>query len=250
MSKRPAPRHICITGASSGLGEALALTYAEPGVRLLLTGQNPVRCKAIAEACRQRGATVESVIVDVTDTDAMAVLLRAADDLQPLDLVIANAGIAESAADPRRVFEVNVIGVVNTIEPVLDRMKHRGSGQLALVSSIAGYRGLPGAAAYSASKAAVRAWGEALRGQLAPHGIGVSTILPGFVVSRITERNTFPMPFLMPADKAAALIRRRLARNRARIAFPWQMALTGWLLSALPGWLCDRLVRRLPAKEG
>lgn len=227
----------------------MALCYAAPGIRLLLTGRSAERCAAVAEACRRQGAVVDSAVIDVTDTEAMRTLLLAADDRQPLDLIIANAGVAESSTDPRTVFDVNVMGVVNTLLPTMDRMKDRRSGHLVLVSSIAGYRGLPGAPAYSASKAAVRAWGEALRGSLAPYGIAVSTVLPGFVVSRITDRNRFPMPFLMPADRAATLIRSRLARNHARIAFPWPMALSGWILSALPGFLVDGLTRILPAKD-
>ena len=128
-------------------------------------------------------------------------------------------------------------------------MLPRGAGQIAIVSSLASFRGFPGAPAYSASKAAVRVWGEALRARHREDGIAVSVICPGFVVSRMTDRNLFPMPLLMTADRAARIIRRGLARNRGRIAFPWPTYFVSWLLGVLPPFLGDRLLKDAPRKE-
>ncbi|HYG85874.1 MAG TPA: SDR family NAD(P)-dependent oxidoreductase [Azospirillum sp.] len=250
-----APRSVVITGASSGIGEALALAYAVPGVTLGLTGRDAARLEAVAMRCRARGALVEAGVVDAADRAAMAGWLAAFDAAHPVDLVIANAGISagtgldgETEEQARRIFAVNLDGVLNTVYPAIAAMRQRGRGQIALMASLAGFRGIPGAPAYCASKAAVRVLGESLRGELVGQGIGVSVICPGFVKSRMTARNPFPMPFLMESDRAAELIKRDLARNKGRIAFPWPMAAAVWLLTALPAGLVDRLVVRMPRK--
>jgi short-subunit dehydrogenase len=137
---------------------------------------------------------------------------------------------------------------MNTVLPVLPGLRARRRGQVAIVSSLAGFRGIPGAPAYCASKAAVKVWGEALRGHLAPEGIGVTVVCPGFVVSRMTAVNKFPMPLLMEVERAAAIIKRGLARNKARIVFPRRLAAAVWLLAALPPAVTDPLLRRMPKK--
>jgi len=250
------PRHILITGGSSGIGEALALLYAGPAIRLSLSGRDAARLAAVAERCRDRGAAVESAAIDVADAAAMAAWIARADGTRPLDLVIANAGIAlpagplaERGQRLRLTLAVNLMGVVNTIEPAIPLMAARRRGQIAIMSSLAGFRGMPSAGAYSASKAAVKAYGEALRGELAPLGIEVSVICPGFVKSRITDANKFPMPLLLESARAAAIIRRGLRRNRARIAFPFLLYAAVWLLAALPPSLTERWLARLPKKE-
>ena len=250
------PDSILITGASSGIGAALAAAYARAGARLTLTGRDPARLAAVQHACAARGAEVGAVPLDVTDRAGMASLLSAADERAPFDLVIANAGIAagtetgfESEAQLRAITHVNVDGVINTLAPLLPRLIARRRGQIALVSSLAGFRGMAGAPAYCASKAWERVYGESLRIELAPHGIGVSVICPGFVRSRITASNRFAMPFLMDAERAASIIVRGLAANRGRIAFPWPMVAGVWLLSALPARLSDALLARLPRKN-
>lgn len=250
------PRSILITGASSGIGAALALAYAAPGVRLALTGRDPDRLEDAARRCRDLGAGVMAKTVPVEDAAAMADFVARAEEAAPLDLVVANAGIsagtgrmgAESAEQTRAIFAVNIDGVANTVLPAIEAMRPRRRGQIAIVSSLAGLRGMPGAPAYSASKAAVRAWGEALRGALKEDGISVSVVCPGFVVSRITDANDFPMPLLMPAGRAADIIRRGLAAGRARIAFPWPLYAATWLLAALPPGLADPILNRLPRK--
>lgn len=251
------PRSILITGASSGLGEALALVYAAPGVTLALSGRDRGRLDGVAQACRAAGAAVSAEILDVTGAEEVARWIEEMHAKAPLDLVIANAGISggtdkagggEDISQARRIFAVNLDGVINTVMPAIACMRKRGRGQIALMSSLAGFRGFPGAPAYCASKAAVKAWGESLRGSLARDGIAVSVICPGFVRSAMTDANPFPMPLLMETRRAAALIKRRLARNHARIAFPWPMYLLVWLIAALPPWLTDRLLARMPEK--
>lgn len=250
------PRSIVITGASSGIGGELARAYAAPGVALALSGRDSARLEAVAERCRAAGAAVETALVDAADRAAMAEWLSALDARAPVDLVIANAGISagtgggvESAEQARRIFQVNVDGVLNSVHPLLPGMQARRRGQIALMASLAGFRGMPGAPAYCASKAAVRVYGESLRGDLAGQGIGVTVICPGFVKSRMTAVNRFPMPFLMEAERAAQVIKSGLAHNKARIAFPWPMAAAVWLMAALPVGLTDVLLRQAPRKE-
>ena len=244
-----------ITGASSGLGAALAQHYAATGATLALTGRDSARLDAIAAACRAKGATVLTGVVDVCDAPAMAAFVASADRQAPLDLVIANAGVSggtasgdESPEQMRRITSINVDGVLRTIEPALALMKPRGRGQVGLMASLASFRGFPGAPAYCASKAWVRVWGEGLRGQMHSAGIGVTVICPGFVATKMTEGNPYPMPFLWPAEKAARVIARGLARNKARVAFPFPLYWLMLYLAWLPPWLTDRLFRRMPRK--
>jgi short-subunit dehydrogenase len=250
------PKTILITGASSGIGEALAEVYAGPGITLVLTGRDRDRLDAVAARCMERGAAVRAATVDVADRAGMADWLASVDRETPVDLCIANAGISggtgrrgESEEQARRILAVNVDGVLNTIHPLIGPMTARGRGQLALVSSLAGFRGYPGAPAYCASKAAVRSYGESLRLDLRAAVIEVSVICPGFVRSRITDRNRFPMPFLMDADRAASIIRRGLERNRGRIAFPLPTYLMVWMIAAMPPRLADAVLAHTPAKE-
>jgi len=250
------PRRILITGASSGIGAALASAYADTGVSLLLGGRDLSRLATIADACRRRGAEVETQAIDVNDAPAMRGWVETADDGAPLDLVIANAGISagtggggESEAQTRAIFATNIDGVVNTAWPALRRMERRGRGQIALMSSLAAFRGFPGAPAYCASKAALRVWGEGLRGEYRAKGVAVSVICPGYVESPMTAVNDFPMPFLMSAERAARIVKRGLARNRARIAFPFPMYVAAWLLGVLSPALTDPLLARLPKKR-
>jgi len=250
------PRHVLITGGSSGIGAALARHYADAGVRLDLGGRDHQRLQQVTADCRERGAAVFPRAVDVTDRSTMRGWILDADTESPLDLVVANAGIGvnegtgrDSEARAREVFAINLEGVLNTAYPAIERMSERGRGQLALMSSLAGYRGFPDAPAYSASKAAVKSLAEAWRGALAARGIRVSAICPGFIETPMTARQTFRMPFLMSAERAAGIIASGLARDRARIAFPWPMALGTWFVAVLPAALGDRLLRPRPRRE-
>ena len=256
MPLRAQPSSILITGASSGIGRALAIGYAQPGARLFLSGRDSARLAETHAACASRGAAVEAETVDVTDRVAMSAWIVRADAAGALDLVIANAGISggtggrgEDEAQTRAIFDVNFNGVVNTVWPAIRAMRPRRAGQIAIVSSLAGYRGLPGAPAYAASKAAAKTWGEGLRGWLKPDGISVNVVCPGFVTTRLTAANRFPMPFMMDADKAARIIAEGLRRDQPRISFPWQTAFLTWLFAALPPAWTDPLLARIPKKD-
>lgn len=250
------PGHILITGASSGIGAALAELYAKPGVRLSLHGRDANRLRQIAGRAREKGATVQTGTGDVTETGAMAVWINQCDQILPLDLVIANAGISagggtghESAGQSRAIFETNLTGALNTVHPVLPLMARRGRGQIALMSSLASFRGLVGAPSYCASKAALRIYGEALRSEWGPKGIEINVICPGFIKTPLTDANRFPMPFIMGAGRAAEIIRKGLAQNRARIAFPFVMYAMIRLLAALPQDWLDKPLALLPRKN-
>lgn len=249
------PNTILITGASSGIGRALALEYAAPGTRLFLCARRRDALEETAEACRTFQADVDCQAVDVEDKDAISRFVLGADRLSPLDLVIANAGVSGGTGDggeddeqAREIFSINLAGTLNTLHPILPLMRQRGRGQIALMASLAAYRGFPGAPAYSAAKAAVKIYGEALRGSVLRDGVEVSTICPGFVRTPMTDANPYRMPFLMEADRAARIIRRGLQRNKTVIAFPWQMHWAVSFLSLLPPGLAVRLMSRLPEK--
>lgn len=256
MSIPTDPRSILITGASSGLGAALAETYAAPGRFLALNGRNAGRLAAVAAACRAKGAEVRADVTDVAARDAMFAWVEEIDDAHAVDLVIANAAVShgtsgekEFDAQARRVFEVNLHGVLNTIHPLVPRMSARGHGQIGIVSSIAAFHGIPGSAAYSASKAAVKCYGEGLRGLLAPRGVGVSVICPGYVRTPMVANIPFRMPFIMSAERAAGIIRARLARNVSRIGFPLPMLFLSWLGGAMPAALADAIFARMPQRD-
>jgi short-subunit dehydrogenase len=243
---------IFITGASSGIGYALAQAYAQLNTTLLLMGRDLKKLNTIQKLCADHGATVKIARLDVTDQDAMAKQIINWDQENPIDLVIANAGISfkgsETTDDLIRVLDTNLMGTLNTVEPLIPRMQVRQSGQIALLSSLAGFRGMPNARAYSTSKAAIRFYGEALRPVLAQDNIGVSVICPGFVETPLTDKNSFKMPLIMPPDMAANKIILGLRKNKARIAFPF---LTYWMVRAmeiLPNFITDYFLMRPPKR--
>lgn len=247
------PRAILITGASSGIGTALALHYAAPGISLYISGRDQQRLNDAAQQCRDLGASVSTWVGDVTDESGLKNWIIACDEEQPLNLVIANAGVALGATEVHGLhraavdsFNINVTGVFNTVHPALEVMSTRRpypirNAQVAVMSSVMGYAGMARSPAYSSSKAAVKHYGQALRGAFRGIGIGVSVICPGYVSSALTARNTSTMPFLISAEKAADIIARGLARGKPRITFPWQMVLLTRLAINLPGFLADRL---------
>ena len=247
--------HILITGASSGIGAALAVYYASHGAqRISICGRNQSRLEEIAAKCRSFGCEVFPRQLDVSDAPATQQWIEECNTQMPLNLVFANAGVAtieETPQNVRNTFNINVMGVVNTVLPTIELFKKSPSAQLkqiVIISSVAGYHGMPTCPSYSASKACVKAWGEGLRLSLKKLGIGVSVVCPGFIRSRITAQNTCPMPFFMEADAAAAIIASRVENNIGLIAFPWPMRLMVWLGSILPNCLSDFIYERLPYK--
>ena len=248
------PRSVLITGASSGIGAALAREYARPGAVLGLSGRDRERLATVSADCRERGARVVDACIDITDAAAVAAWAARIEEVAPIDLAIANAGIqgglwrggaGEALDEVHRVFATNVGGVYNTVYAVLPGMRERKAGQIALVGSLAGLRGLPFSPGYCASKAAVLAYGEALRGWLAAEGIRVAVILPGFVETRLSDTVSGPKPLMMSAQRAAGIIYRGLRRERDLIPLPYRMYLAARLLQAVPRRLADGVLRRI-----
>ena len=244
---------VIITGASSGLGASLARAYAAPRVALGLHGRDQQRLETTARACEARGATVNTAIIDVTDASAMASWLREFDARHSVDLLIANAGTSagpppdspsEGAETAARQVGVNLLGAINTIEPLLPEMCARRRGRVAAVASIAAYRGLPYSPGYCASKAGLRAYAEALRPRLERYGIGVTVVCPGFFDSPMTDRFDGPTPFLLSSDGAARIVKRGIDRGRRRVAFPWPLVLGLQFCDIAPAFIGDAILRR------
>ena len=247
-------RRVFITGASSGIGEALARHYAGADSQLGLLARR-------RDALERLAATLpgQSAVYAADAADAVAAGAAAQNFIGRFgvpDLVIANAGVSvgthgddlQDVEKLRRVLDVNVAGLAATLAAFAPAMRSAGAGTLCGIASVAGFRGLPGAGAYSASKAAAITWLEALRGELAGSGVAVVTICPGYIDTPMTQVNRYRMPFLLPADEAARRIARAIAARRRLAVIPWQMALATLVLRALPGWLYDRLAARAPRK--
>ena len=245
---------ILITGASGSIGGALAREYAAPGVTLILHGRNQALLDALAVDCEQRGACVRLFCFDVRDITRLQTWARGISAEMSLDLVIANAGMnidigaqgqGERWEEVEALLDTNVRAVLALVDSVLPLMRARRHGQIALVSSLAAYFGLPVTPSYCASKAAIKAYGEGLRGWLATEGIRVNVIMPGYVTSPMCEAMPGPKPFQVTAARAASLIRLGLQNNQARISFPFPLNLGTWFLAVLPASVSIRIIRWL-----
>lgn len=222
---------VWVSGAGTGIGHDIALALARRGTKVAISGRTAATLNEVAHL--HKGISVYPL--DVTDCDACAAVVRRIEtDLGPIDLAILNAGVwyPMSAAqfDPgkaRASMDVNYMGLVHGLAALMPSMIARGGGHIALVASVAGYRGLPKAAGYAPSKAAAISLAECLKPDLERHGVSISVVNPGFVETPMTKVNTFPMPFILKADDAAARIIRGLERGRFEVAFPWQLV---WIL--------------------
>jgi short-subunit dehydrogenase len=247
-------RRVFITGASTGIGAALARHYAGPESEIGLFARRRDLLEQLAASLPGRTALYAA---DITDSTALG---AAAQDFLARfgtpDLVIANAGVSvgtrgdelQDVDKLRRVLDVNVAGLAATLAAFAPAMRAAGSGTLCGIASVAGLRGIPGAGAYSASKAAAISWLESLRTELAGSGVSVVTICPGYIDTPMTKVNKYRMPFLISADDAAGRFARAIESRRRLAVIPWQMAIVSTLLHAMPAWLYDRLAARAPRK--
>lgn len=249
---------IAITGASSGLGRALALAAAAPGTTLHLAARRAEALAETAALCREAGAEVRETRLDVRDPAASAAWIAG---MPGLDLLIANAGVSggtgggtEPAEQIQAIFDTNVTGVLNTALPAMERMAEQSPGldgvrgHVAVVSSVAAFVAAPGAAAYCASKAAVQRWAEAADATERHRGIRLHAICPGYIRTPMTAVNRFPMPFMLEPEEAARRTLAGIAAGRVRIAYPWPTYAMARLAGALPLGLRAAVAARFPSK--
>jgi short-subunit dehydrogenase len=241
--KPRAAQTILITGASGSIGNALAKAYAAPGITLILHGRNESKLEQTAQACRAQGAQVVKGVFDITDTNTLQNWVQDIDAMHPIDLLIANQGMninigpegkGESWEQTNLLLDVNLRASMAMVHAALPGMRKRGRGQVVLISSLAAYFGLPLTPAYSASKAGLKAYGEGLRGWLAPEGVGVTVIMPGYVKSEMCDAMPGPKTLVWSPDKAARVMKQGIAKNKARITFPFFVSFETWLLAVLP----------------
>ncbi|CAN5347375.1 SDR family oxidoreductase [soil metagenome] len=249
---------VLITGASSGIGEALAVALARKGAKLGLLARRKALLKRLAAECEAAGGTARVFACDVTDEHAV---LDAADEFfaefNRIDILIANAGISGNDAETRalnpiavrKVIDINLMGAVNSVHAVLPRMLERGSGQIVAVSSLAGFRGLPKSAAYSASKAGMTAFFESVRLDVKHSGVDVTIIQPGFIRTPLTSGRSNKMPFLMDLDAAIPLFIKAIEKKKKFAAFPWQLATIVRAGKFMPAWVYDRIAGRARYRE-
>ncbi len=249
---------VFLTGASSGIGEGLALALAKRGVVLGLVARRREMLDDIADRCRKLGGTARVFAIDVTDE---ALVAEAADEIRSefgrIDILIANAGIGGNDEETRsyrplsvkKVIDINLLGAVNAVHAVVPQMVDRGSGHLVAISSLAGFRGLPKSAAYSASKAGMTAFFESLRLDLKHKGIDVTIIQPGFIKTPLTSGRKNKMPFLMELDDAIPLFIKAIEKKKRFAAFPWQLATIVRAGKFMPAWLYDRIAGRARYRE-
>lgn len=245
---------ILITGASGGIGSALARNYARPDVTLLLWGRDAVRLEETAAACRSRGARCIVESFDLRDIGEQLTRIGVADAATPIDLAIFNAGLggtppdeapAETPEASRAVAEVNFLAPVTGANAIAAAMAARGRGQIVLIGSIAELFPLPMAPTYAATKAGLRMFAEALGIRLARHGVHVTLVSPGFIDTAMSRQVTEPKPFLMSADRAAVIIARGIADHARTIVVPWQFALIRALTNLLPRAVMRRVMSRV-----
>ncbi|MFM0340123.1 SDR family NAD(P)-dependent oxidoreductase [Paraburkholderia fungorum] len=247
-------RVVVITGSSAGLGQALALCYSAPNTTLGLIGRNLERLESVASQCRALGAEAVVGCVDVRDSAGIQEWVSNFDERFPIDLLIANAGVASTlrSADDwegvglaTAVIDTNLYGALHTVLPVIERMRSRRSGHIAVVSSLAALRGMAISPAYCASKAALMSYCDSIRPILARDDVALSVIMPGFIKTAMSDVFPANKPFMWSAQKAALHIQRKLARRDVEIAFPFPLAFGMKLLRLLPATIADAILGRL-----
>jgi short-subunit dehydrogenase len=246
---------IIITGASSGLGAALAVKYSNAGNNLFLFARSEERLYKTALICKNNGASVTTIIADVTDASTMQNHLDKIAEQHSVDIVVACAGVSagtldgpETLTQVNKIFSTNVNGVINTVMPLIPYMIRKKSGNIVIISSMAGMLGLSSAPSYSASKGAVRMFSDALNGYLKTYNVHVSNVIPGYIKTPMTAVNQFPMPFQISADKAAEKIIHAVERNKGVIAFPMSIYFVMKILNLLPSRLISYINSKLPGK--
>jgi short-subunit dehydrogenase len=246
---------IIITGASSGLGAALAVKYSNAGNNLFLFARSEERLNKTALICKNNGASVTTIIADVTDASTMQNHLDKIAEQHSVDIVVACAGVSagtldgpETLTQVNKIFSTNVNGVINTVMPLIPYMIRKKSGNIVIISSMAGMLGLSSAPSYSASKGAVRMFSDALNGYLKTYNVHVSNVIPGYIKTPMTAVNQFPMPFQISADKAAEKIIHAVERNKGVIAFPMSIYFVMKILNLLPRRLISYINSKLPGK--
>lgn len=251
------PVNIIITGAGSGLGRALAVEYATAGVTLGLLGRNNERLAETERLCTLQGAVVQTTLIDVRDPEKIQEWLQQFDDRFPVDLLIANAGVMHTPVrgryleEPvliREILETNFFGAVHTVNPLLERMRQRGRGRVAVISSLSAYRGIPAFPAYSASKAAIKTYYDSLRGRYSAEGVFISVVCPSYIRTPMTASLALDPWMFTGVERAARHIRHGIQARRALIAFPWYHRFGLWLLDLLPVRLADRLLQAFVAR--
>jgi len=242
---------IALTGASGGIGIALAKELARPGRRFLLIARDERKLQILAEDLQALGCEAETAAIDLREDKTVMACLEDFDRRYPMDLLIANAGVTaglgpgrsrEGDVEIARQIDINYRGAVSTVSAVVDRMRERGGGQIVLVSSLAGLRALPDMPTYSATKAALIAYGHALRGWLKPSGVDVTILCPGFVTTPMSQRHVGAKPFEISAEKAAVIMRRAIEKRRTLHAFPFLLAAGIYLQNLLPPRWADLFV--------
>lgn len=247
---------IIITGASSGLGAALALHYAQASNSLVLIARRSQKLEAVASQCMALGAKVEMIVADVSDFDLMKSIGEKLADSQ-IDRIILNAGISVGHSggvtpfeDFHRLFQTNFLSVHALLEPIIPKLIAQKSGEVVFISSLASLLSMPTSVAYSASKRALNAYAEGLRYQLKPYGIDVMTILPGFIDSEMTQKNRFKMPFLLSTQAGVKKITGAIASKKHFYPFPLRFYLMIRIALLLPQSLRDKIIYFTNFKKG
>jgi short-subunit dehydrogenase len=249
------PSNIIITGASSGIGKALAIEYSQHCKNLLLLGRDKERLENVKNLC-SKTCNILTEILDVTNAKEIDKITNNFDQDFPIDLMIANAGISagtgskgEDINQLKEIYNTNIYGVINSIYPAINKMTTRRKGQIAIMSSMSAFMPIPTAPAYSSSKQCISFLGLALRQNLAKNNIKLSVIYPGFIKTPMTDTNKFSMPFIMSAEKAAQKIIKNISKNKSRIIFPKSFYFITLIVNILPFSIKQYLFNKTPAKD-